>query len=90
MEFEGVSFAYLPGEWVLRDISFRVEPGERVAFVGATGAGKTSLIKLLTRLYEVNEGRILLDGVDLRETLTELAPSPHSCRASVGEPGACV
>ncbi len=65
--FEGVSFAYQPGEWVLRDLSFEVEPGERVAFVGPTGAGKTSVIKLLARLYEVDRGRILLDGVDLRE-----------------------
>jgi ABC-type multidrug transport system fused ATPase/permease subunit len=48
-------------------VSFRVEPGEKVAFVGATGAGKTTIINLLTRLYEVSRGRILLDGVDLRE-----------------------
>jgi len=67
VEFQNVSFAYAGEEWVLRDLSFRVEPGERVALVGATGAGKTTIIKLLTRLYEVSEGRILLDGVDLRE-----------------------
>jgi len=77
VEFENVSFAYepLPGsalessaaERVLKNVSFRVEPGERVAFVGATGAGKTTIISLLTRLYEVTEGRILLDGVDLRD-----------------------
>jgi ATP-binding cassette subfamily B protein len=58
-----------PGEveWVLRDVSFRVEPGDRVAFVGATGAGKTTIIKLLTRLYEVSRGCIRIDGVDIRE-----------------------
>ncbi len=67
VEFQNVSFAYAGDEWVLRDLSFRVEPGEKVALVGATGAGKTTVIKLLTRLYEVGEGRILLDGVDLRE-----------------------
>ncbi len=67
VEFQNVSFAYAGDEWVLRDLSFRVEPGEKVALVGATGAGKTTIIKLLTRLYEVSEGRILLDGVDLRE-----------------------
>jgi ABC-type multidrug transport system fused ATPase/permease subunit len=67
VEFKNVWFAYQGEEWVLRDISFRVEPGERVAFVGATGAGKTSLIKLLTRLYEVSRGQVLLDGVDLRD-----------------------
>ncbi|HYB12666.1 MAG TPA: ABC transporter ATP-binding protein [Myxococcota bacterium] len=67
VEFRNVWFAYQGEDWVLRDISFRVEPGERVAFVGATGAGKTSLIKLLTRLYEVSRGQVLLDGVDLRD-----------------------
>jgi ATP-binding cassette subfamily B multidrug efflux pump len=67
VEFQNVWFAYHGEDWVLRDVSFRVAAGERVALVGATGAGKTSIIKLLTRLYEVNRGRILLDGVDLRE-----------------------
>jgi len=66
VEFQNVWFAYQGEDWVLRDVSFRVAPGERVAFVGATGAGKTTVIKLLTRLYEVARGRILLDGVDLR------------------------
>ena len=66
VEFQNVWFAYQGEDWVLRDVSFRVAPGERVAFVGATGAGKTTVIKLLTRLYEVSRGRILLDGVDLR------------------------
>jgi ATP-binding cassette subfamily B protein len=65
VEFENVSFAYLPETWVLKDISFRIEPGERVAFVGATGAGKTSLINLLLRFYDVQKGRILLDGIDI-------------------------
>jgi ATP-binding cassette subfamily B protein len=55
------------GGWVLHDVSLRVAAGERVAFVGATGAGKTTVIKLLARLYEPTRGRILLDGVDLRE-----------------------
>jgi len=67
VEFQNVSFAYAGEDWVLREVSFRVEPGEKVALVGATGAGKTTIIKLLTRFYEVNEGRILIDGVDLRE-----------------------
>jgi ATP-binding cassette subfamily B protein len=67
VEFQDVWFAYQGEDWVLRGLSFRVEPGERVAFVGATGAGKTTIIQLLTRLYEVQRGRILLDGVDLRE-----------------------
>jgi ABC-type multidrug transport system fused ATPase/permease subunit len=54
-------------DWVLRDLSFRVEPGDKVAFVGATGAGKTTVINLLSRFYEVTRGRILVDGVDIRD-----------------------
>ena len=65
--FEGVSFAYSPGDWVLRDITFAVEPGRSLALVGATGAGKTSIISLLQRFYDVQEGRISLDGVDVRD-----------------------
>jgi ABC-type multidrug transport system fused ATPase/permease subunit len=72
VEFANVWFTYGAegdggGEpdWVLRDVSFRVEPGERVAFVGATGAGKTTIIKLLTRFYDPTRGRILIDGVEL-------------------------
>jgi ATP-binding cassette subfamily B protein len=65
VEFQGVSFAYTPDTWVLKDVSFRIAPGERVAFVGATGAGKTSLINLLLRFYDVQHGRILLDGYDI-------------------------
>jgi ATP-binding cassette subfamily B multidrug efflux pump len=65
--FEDVWFAYNDEDWVLEDISFHVDPGEKVAIVGATGAGKTSLIKLLTRLYEPQRGRVLLDRQDLRE-----------------------
>jgi ABC-type multidrug transport system fused ATPase/permease subunit len=67
VEFDRVWFAYHGEDWVLRDVSFRVAPGEKVAFVGATGAGKTTLIKLLTRLYDVQRGAIRIDGVDLRE-----------------------
>jgi len=72
VEFENVWFAYSgepqdEADWVLRDVSFRVAAGERIALVGPTGAGKTSVLKLLTRLYEPVRGRILLDGVDLRD-----------------------
>lgn len=69
--FEDVWFAYDTDndteQWVLQDLNFRVEPAEKIAFVGATGAGKTSLIKLLARLYEPQRGRILLDGSDLAD-----------------------
>jgi ATP-binding cassette subfamily B protein len=67
VEFQNVSFAYVPDTWVLNDVSFSIAPGERVAFVGATGAGKTSLINLLLRFYDIQRGRILLDGVDIAE-----------------------
>jgi ATP-binding cassette, subfamily B, multidrug efflux pump len=65
--FEGVWFAYQGDDYVLRDVSFEVAPGERVAIVGATGAGKSTLINLLMRFYDVSRGRILVDGVDVRD-----------------------
>jgi ATP-binding cassette subfamily B protein len=65
--FEHVSFAYNPGQWVLRDVDFVVEPGRSVAIVGATGAGKTTIISLLARFYDVPQGRVTLDGVDVRD-----------------------
>ena len=64
--FENVSFAYHPGAPVLHDIDFTVEPGRSIALVGATGAGKTSIISLLERFYDVPQGRVTLDGVDVR------------------------
>ena len=70
--FDHVWFAYRD-EPVLRDVSFSIEPGERVGIVGATGAGKTTLINLLLRFYDVNQGRVTVDGVDVREmSLTTL------------------
>jgi ATP-binding cassette subfamily B protein len=67
MVFDHVSFAYVPGEYVLKDVSFEVHPGERIGVVGATGAGKSTLINLLLRFYDVTDGRILIDGVDVRD-----------------------
>jgi len=77
--FEDVGFQY-PGSdaWAVRHVSFKLGPGERVAFVGENGAGKTTLTKLLARLYDPTEGRILLDGVDLREY------DIHSVRRAIG------
>lgn len=67
IRFDNVTFGYGEDQPVIRDLSFEVAPGERVAFVGATGAGKTTILKLLTRLYDVQSGSISLDGVDIRE-----------------------
>ena len=73
IEFRNVWFAYTGGDnpkdedWVLRDVSFHVEPGQTAAIVGHTGAGKTTTIQLLLRFYEIQRGQILLDGVDIRE-----------------------
>ena len=73
IEFRNVWFAYNEDEWVLKDVSFTVEAGERVAFVGHTGAGKTTLTNLLLRFYEIQSGQILLNGVDIRQmALAEL------------------
>jgi ATP-binding cassette subfamily B protein len=73
IEFRGVWFAYRGGEnpteedWVLRDVSFRVPPGQTAAIVGHTGAGKTTVVQLLLRFYDIQRGQILLDGIDIRE-----------------------
>ncbi|HYP53607.1 MAG TPA: ABC transporter ATP-binding protein, partial [Pyrinomonadaceae bacterium] len=67
IEFQNVWFAYKGEDWVLRDVSLRVEPGQSVALVGHTGSGKTTITNLLMRFYDVQRGRILLDGVDVRE-----------------------
>ena len=67
IEFENVWFAYNEEQWVIKDLSFTVEPGEKVAIVGATGAGKTSLISLLYRFYDYQKGSIKIDGIDIRD-----------------------
>jgi ATP-binding cassette subfamily B protein/subfamily B ATP-binding cassette protein MsbA len=67
IDFDDVWFEYLPGEPVLKGVSFTVEPGEKVAFVGATGSGKTTIINLIARLYDIQRGSIALDGVDIRQ-----------------------
>ena len=67
IEFKNVWFAYENEDWVLRDVSFVIQPGERVAFVGATGAGKSSILNLIGRYYDIQKGQILIDDVDIRE-----------------------
>jgi len=65
IEFKNVWFAYTPGEWVLKDVSFTIEPKQTCAFVGATGAGKTTILSLIVRNYEIQKGQILIDGMDI-------------------------
>jgi len=67
IEFQNVWFAYKENDWVLKDISFKINAGESVALVGHTGSGKTTVTNLLMRFYDVQQGRILVDGVDVRE-----------------------
>jgi ATP-binding cassette subfamily B multidrug efflux pump len=66
IEFKSVWFAYNNEDWVLRDVSFKINSGETVAFVGATGAGKTSIISLISRLYDIQKGEILIDGINIK------------------------
>ena len=78
IEFEHVDFSYDPDNLILHDINFRVKPGEKVALVGATGAGKTSTVGLLCRFYDVNSGRIKLNGIDINQL------DPHDLRSAFG------
>ncbi|HEY7412066.1 MAG TPA: ABC transporter ATP-binding protein [Vicinamibacteria bacterium] len=91
--FEGVSFAYTTGEPVLHDVSFAVAPGRSVALVGATGSGKTTVISLLARFYDVQQGRVTLDGVDvrlldpgqLRSSIAVVLQDPHLFHGTVAQ-----
>jgi ATP-binding cassette subfamily B multidrug efflux pump len=65
--FENVWFAYNEENWILKDVSFTVSPGQCIAIVGATGAGKSSIINILSRFYEINKGKITIDGVDIKD-----------------------
>jgi ATP-binding cassette, subfamily B, bacterial len=93
VRFEGVSFAYPDGTEVLKDIDFTAAPGEMVALVGLTGAGKTTLVSLVPRLYDASEGRVLIDGVDvrryglrsLRERIAIVPQDPLLLQGSIGE-----
>ncbi|MBR2605576.1 MAG: ABC transporter ATP-binding protein [Clostridia bacterium] len=70
IEFRDVWFSYIPGEWVLKGVSFHVNPKDTVAFVGATGSGKTTILSLICRNYEFQKGEILIDGIDIRKIRT--------------------
>lgn len=79
IEFKHVWFAYDNKEYVLRDVSFVIEPGQKVAFVGATGAGKSSILNLIGRYYDIQKGQILIDGIDIKQYSLE------SLRAAIGQ-----
>ncbi|MCT4563635.1 MAG: ABC transporter ATP-binding protein/permease [Maledivibacter sp.] len=79
IEFKNVWFGYKEGEWVLRDVSFKVNAGEMVAFVGATGAGKTTILNLIGKYYDIQKGEILIDGVNIKTIKTA------SLRRNIGQ-----
>lgn len=79
IEFRDVWFSYVEGEWVLKGVSFHVEPGQTVAFVGSTGSGKTTILSLLCRNFEFQKGEILVDGIDIRKIKI------HSLRRQLGQ-----
>jgi ATP-binding cassette subfamily B protein len=67
LEFDGVWFAYIREQFVLKDVSFKIEPGQTLAIVGHTGSGKTSVISLINRLYRINSGKVLIDGTNIED-----------------------
>lgn len=79
IEFKNVWFAYEDDNYVLKDISFKIKPGEKVAFVGATGAGKSSILNLIGHYYDIQKGQILIDGVDIKDVTTD------SLRSNIGQ-----
>jgi ATP-binding cassette subfamily B protein len=79
IEFRNVWFAYIDENWILEDVSFIIKPGETVAFVGATGAGKTTILSLITRNYEINKGEILIDDIPIKKIKIE------SLRSNIGQ-----
>ena len=91
--FEHVDFGYIPGQRVLKDINLYAKPGQKIAFVGSTGAGKTTITNLINRFYEINEGKILYDGIeikninkfDLRSTLSMVLQDVHLFEGTIKE-----
>ena len=79
IEFSHVWFAYEGDDYILKDVSFTISPGEKVAFVGATGAGKSSILNLIGRYYDIQKGEILIDGVNIRDL------DIHQLRSSIGQ-----
>jgi ATP-binding cassette subfamily B protein len=78
VEFRNLTFAYVPGHPILKNVNFAIRPGERIAIVGPTGSGKTSLIRLLCRFYDVSHGMVFLDGIDIMDV------KPSEIRKRIG------
>ena len=79
IEFRDVWFSYIPGEWVLKGVSFHINPNDTVAFVGATGSGKTTILSLIVRNYDIQKGQILIDGIDIKKIKLD------SLRSQIGQ-----
>lgn len=79
IEFKDVWFSYIPGEWVLKGVSFHINPNDTVAFVGATGSGKTTILSLIVRNYDIQKGQILIDGIDIKKIKLD------SLRSQIGQ-----
>src|SRR5690554_7651785 len=79
IEFKKVCSAYIEDEWVLKDISFKINPDDTVAFVGPTGSGKTTIMNLIVRNYDVQKGQILIDGIDIQKIKLD------SLRGAIGQ-----
>ena len=85
VSLEHVYFGYDPGKLILKDISLYARPGQKIAFVGSTGAGKTTITNLLNRFYDIQSGSITIDGVDVRPYKAGGAAEEH-CRGAPGHP----
>ena len=89
VEFENVEFGYAPNKIVLNGITLYADPGQKIAFVGSTGAGKTSITKLINRFYDVPVGKIRYDGININKIKRRICedPCPWFCRTPICSPG---
>ncbi len=86
VEFKDVSFSYSDEKQILKNISFKVNPGQNVALVGETGSGKTTIVNLITRFYDVDSGKILIDGVNVKDIKRKSLENCFSCSSAGYQP----